>query len=134
MFLSWCVCNDVPSVCVCLIRSPFLTVARLFSLIYFVSFVLSMFLYQSFTLIQHTHDTIHIRLLNLTSLIYINLYSLHIRYIFARGCCFASRCCEKQLQSRKELLRSRNCNGLLRESRTRCKSHSLFMFPSAFFL
>lgn len=31
VFLSWCVCNDVPSVCVCLMRSPFLTIARSFS-------------------------------------------------------------------------------------------------------
>lgn len=69
VFLSWCVCNDVPSVCVCLMRSPFLTIARSssFTSHHFHSIHVSesiSHLSRSF----NTHDATHIRLLNLTSL------------------------------------------------------------------
>lgn len=132
MFLSWCVCNDVPSVCVCLTRSLFLTVAR-FSLIFRLFHSIHVFesIFHSHS--THTHDTIHIRLLNLTSLIYINLYSLHIRYIFADVASFRDA-------ARSSRSHEKNCFFLVivtanyAESRTRCKSHSLFMFPSTFFL
>lgn len=91
VFLSWCVCNDVPSLSVCALRDLHffnncsIHPSLIRSIISFIPFRVSESIsHRSF----NTHDTTHIRLLNLTSL---NLHKPLFAYTYARGRCTVSR-------------------------------------------